>query len=196
MKKMQDFSPPATDDGEEDKGAKEQLIEALIAQGHVPILVDRGIIVIEQCEDGDTFPKGWSQDPLKISIYSDPGVSGRDVPSELFIHAGRYGFMEAFLSPEPKHKLFRLMPVDASAVEHLNTFGSNIAEVETILSLIINDLTGLSGRYSEYRDNGVGFKEDETLAQLGKEAQEAVKRYLEHLRSLPNVWSGYWDEKG
>ena len=95
--------------------------------------------------------------------------------------------MEAFLSSYTKHALFRLMPVDATAVEQLNTFGSNIAEVETILSLIENDLTGLSGRYSEYRDNSVGFKQDENLAELGKEAQDAVKRYLERLRSLPNV---------
>ena len=97
MKKMQDFLPPATDNGEEDQGAKEQLIERLIAQGHVPILVDRAIIIIEQCEADDTFPKGWSDDPLKISIYSDPDVSGTDAPSELFIHAGRYVLWRRFL---------------------------------------------------------------------------------------------------
>jgi hypothetical protein len=103
--------------------------------------------------------------------------------------------MEVFFSPEPKHKLFRLMPIDATAAEHVNTFGSNIATVQTVLSLLENDLTGLSGRYSEYRDNSVGLKQDETLAELGEEAKKAIKRYLEHLRSLPNVWSGYWDEK-
>jgi hypothetical protein len=81
--------------------------------------------------------------------------------------------------------------VEAAVMEQVKTPG-NVAQVATLLALLEESLTGF---YSEYQVNSFLLKHDKNLEKLGKEAHMATRRYLERLRSLPDVWSGYWDDQ-
>lgn len=170
---------------------KDRLIADLEAQGHIAITVDRGVVVVEQCELDDEFPKGWSSDPLKVSVYSDPDLSGTDEATQLFIHVGRYGLTGILLQHPKDQKLYQLVQVEATGSELVFTFASDIAKIEALLYLAQKNLTGF---YSESEEKSVRFKRDETLERLGSEAQAAIQSYLDYLRQLPDVWSGNWDD--
>lgn len=85
----------------EEESAKDKLIVKLEQIGHKVIPIGRAFVVVEQCEGGDDFPQGWSHNPLKISIYPDTDLAGEE-PSELYIHAGRYGLHEVILKSAQK----------------------------------------------------------------------------------------------
>lgn len=69
------------------------LAKRLEAQGKTAICVGRALVTIERCELETDLPEpiamGWGV--LKISVYSDPDVSGVERPEILYIDGGKYG---------------------------------------------------------------------------------------------------------
>lgn len=191
MREIQTASERWNEPLEPENFQKDRLIADLEAQGHIAITVDRGVVVVEQCELEDQFPKGWSSDPIKVSIYSDPDISGTDEATPLFIHVGRYGFMGIVLQHPKDQKIYRLVQVEATDTDLVTTFASDIAKIEALLYLAQKNLTGF---YSVSEERSVRFNRDETLERLGSEAQAAIQYYLDYLGQLPNVWSGNWDD--
>jgi hypothetical protein len=83
-----------------------------------------------------------------------------------------------------------MVPIDWTLGKHLG-WASDLLQVETWLKVVKENMTGF---YSERQEIGVAWKEDKILGELAQKVHLALENYLEHLRSLPNVWSGLWDE--
>lgn len=81
---------------------KDYLVQKLEEAGHQVLWVDRSVLIIEKCEENDDFPKGWSNSPLKITIFGDPDIGG--YKTEIFLHCGRYGLMETVYRNENGHE--------------------------------------------------------------------------------------------
>ncbi len=89
---MLDDSDPLAPPEERDS-RKMNLARRLEAQGKKPILVGRAIVTIERSESDADLPAALQQrwGVLKISLYSDPDVSGHENPEVLYIAGGRFG---------------------------------------------------------------------------------------------------------
>lgn len=158
---------------------KDMLIEGLEKDGHKTISVDRAVLTIEQCENTDSFPEGMCDEPLCITIYPDPDAGFDPTPEKIYIHAIRSGTMEVFLVRNEigESKISRLLPVDARSVKNLEakTF-SSAAKASCILQIVRENFgKGPSTLPSE---------QSKELEQLGKEATEAVKKYVAKLELL------------
>lgn len=203
MKKLQEIPPACGNATPDDTDwEKDRLIERLAAEGHKTISVDRAVLTIEQCERIDDFPKGWCEEPLRITVYADPdsGFCGHDT---LFVHAGRSGLMDVIVrrANGRQGKMFQL-PIDA-----VNAAGdSDFAQVAAISNLTQNYLTG---HYQKHRRNAVidkradgspvrveeciGVEFDEKLSELGTTVQQSIEAYLNRLRQIPDVFV-QWDK--
>lgn len=205
MKKLNE-TPVAWGNGEpgDEDWDKDLLIERLLAEGHHPISVDRAVVVIEQCEPGDSHPPGWAEDPLRIRVYPDPDAGFGDEPDDLFVNAGRSGLMDLYLRRHERPTL-RLLGVDHSVVERVHDT-SDLAGAHALLSLIQDSLTGYyskelrdqpyqdtSGRARHFRQV-VATAHDEELARRGRLLAEAVESYIERLEELPGLFRK-WDEQ-
>ena len=98
---------PGDEDSEEFK-----LIKRLENEGHQVIACGRGFITIERCEDESESPNeinGWGT--LKISIYSDPDVTGEYKPINLYMNCSRYAasttIIEQVSNNEGKERIFK-----------------------------------------------------------------------------------------
>jgi hypothetical protein len=62
---------------------KIQLARKLESVGHQTVACGRSIVTIERCDADDQIPPeaGPNWGTLRISIYSDPDVSGTEVPT-------------------------------------------------------------------------------------------------------------------
>ena len=109
---IEEFEPEEESQSQGEVWKKDLLAQRLIEDGHKPIGVGRAIMVVTQCEQTDDFPKGWSDEPLRIMIYGDPDVTGDELPAELFLHGGRYVLMETF---------FRINRSDGTQDDHIMT---------------------------------------------------------------------------
>jgi len=77
------------------------LARRLESEGHQTICVGRAMVTIERADESSETPdalKNWGA--LKISIYSDPDVSGHEEPTHLFIEGGRNGLVDVFVQYE------------------------------------------------------------------------------------------------
>ena len=186
MKPMHRMTPAWGNAGpEEPPWNKDRLIARLRAEGHAPISVSRAVLVIEQCETGDAFPEGWSENPIRVTVYPDPDAGFGDEPTHLVIHAGRSGLMQVFCSSSDG--LLRLVAVDAAAVEGTHDLSSVVA-VEAVLTLVTGTLSGL---YMVRCENGARFEEDAELERLGAAAADAVRAYQKALTAKANVFRGW-----
>ena len=198
MQKLNQVPPAWEADAESfnnpEEWEKGKLLVRLKEEGQTAIAVDRAVLVIEQCDREDDFPKGWSHDPLKISIYSDPDVTGDTSPSELYIHAGRMGPMQLLLNTKgtwaqnSQNEVYQLVPVKVDAMRSLETIG-DVTKAQTILTLIKHYLSGFY--YISKSPNAATPVADESLAALKKEAEDAIEAYLEHLKTRPNLHPGW-----
>ena len=86
------------------------LAKKLEAQGKKPICVGRALVTVERCESAAELPKpiasGWGV--LKISVYSDPDVSGNEKPDVLYIDGGRYGLSKLIYENENMLKVINV----------------------------------------------------------------------------------------
>lgn len=204
MKKLRDI-PDArgnADQSDISDWEKDRLIQHLAHEGHKTISVDRAVLTIEQCEQGDDFPQGWSSEPLKVTFYADPdaGFSGHD---SLFLHAGRAGMMDVIVR-RADGQVGKLIPLPIDAV---NAAGeSDFAEVSAILQLAQNYLTGYYQKHCRNRtidkrsdgtlvevDECIETDCDQQLSELGATVRKSIEAYLERLRQIPDVFL-QWDK--
>jgi hypothetical protein len=204
MKKLHEI-PDAwgnADPGEPpDDWGKDALIERLKRESHKAVSVGRAVLTIEQCGAGDEFPSGWSEDPLKISVFADPdaGFGGCD---SLYLHADRAGLMDLFLVREGK--VSRMVPLPPEVADA--AMDSDFAQVSAVLKLAADYLTGYyqqhcHGQVIDRRPDGtevvakesVKVEYDEELERLGREVVDAIDAYKKRLLNLPNVFVR-WDE--
>ena len=191
MKKLNDI-PRAWGNAEpsDPEWEKDPLIERLEAEGHKTLSVDRAVIVIEQCEQGDDFPKGWSSDPLRITIYPDPDAGFGTEPDYLYVHAGRSGLMDILLSEATRdgRRISRLVRVDREGWESLHEFSSEVS-AKAVLRMAQEGLTGYY--HAQAGDDAAKVKHDEELATLARQAQEAIETYVQKLRTYPDLFKGW-----
>jgi hypothetical protein len=97
---------------EDDDSRKAILIRRLETEGHRTIAIGRAIVTIERTDSQQEAPRECAApDVLKISIYSDPDVSGDEQPVCLYIEGGRYGLAAAHLqvlSPDGRQRIFKM----------------------------------------------------------------------------------------
>lgn len=173
---------------------KDKLIERLENEGHKTISVDRAVIVVEQCEDGDDFPKGWSADPLRVTVYPDPDAGFGSEPYYVFLHAGRAGLMDILLSEETGKgwRTSRLMRVDPETFESLCEINSLIP-AKTLRRLAQQTL---SGYYRAQAGNLLTTHHDEELGLLAGQVVDLLDRYIQRLETHSDLFRGWrYDEE-
>ncbi len=88
------------------------LARRLEESGHKTIALDRAIAVVERVSASDlNLPDLPASELLKISLYSDPDVSGEEQPMCLYIQGSKWGFSGAFLrtnAPGGSERIFKL----------------------------------------------------------------------------------------
>ena len=88
------------------------LARRLEAAGHRTISVGRAILTIERTDSREELPpECQNAEVLKISIYSDPDVSGDETPVCLYVEGGRYGLASAHLqvvAPDGRQRIFKM----------------------------------------------------------------------------------------
>lgn len=200
VRKLKDL-PRAWKNGDESdpNWEKDRLIDRLESDGHRTISVERAVVIIEQCEEGDRFPTGWSQDPLKLTVHPDPDAGFGRQPDELYIHAGRSGLMDVHLR-RPDGKRFKLIPLEEDSSNAGILAASDLARVDAITELVRG---GMSGYYQthhldkvidrdrdgkEIRGECTTASYDEKLMELGTKVLEAMAEYRRHLESRPELF--------
>lgn len=152
----------------------DKIILELEAQGHKVIMLGRAAAIVEQCQDDDDFPKGWSNRPLKITIYA--GIDGHK--SSLYIHGGRYGLMEIIEQFDERVKKY--VPIDyeqARAVTSLQTAES----AQAVYQLMNVYLQTVFRREA----NGIFQQEpDALLEEYAENAKDNMRKYLERVSEL------------
>jgi len=93
---LDDSDPICPPDDPEDR--KVLLAKRLESEGLKPICIGRALVTIERSESDTELPESlrpnWGV--MKISVYSDPDVSGHEEPEILYIECGRYGIDKIF----------------------------------------------------------------------------------------------------
>lgn len=118
MKRLAEIPPASVECNEypEEEGSRKiALARRLEAAGHQTVAIGRAIVTIERCDSTDEAPPeaGGNWGTLKISIYSDPDVSGNETPVCLFVDGGRHGFNQAVLQMTNEvglQRIFNLKP--------------------------------------------------------------------------------------
>lgn len=184
---MPDLHPAWGNTGpDEPPWAKDRLIARLRDEGHTPISVSRAVCVVEQCDEGDSFPAGWSTNPLRITVHPDPDAGFGDEPTRLVIHGGRAGLMEVFTTVGDRTR--RMVGVDAAAVAGIVDV-SSLVTVEAILTAIMPALSGYyMVRTTERGFAGACVEHDAELERLGQVATDAVRTYQRALAGMPDLF--------
>jgi hypothetical protein len=88
------------------------LARRLEAAGHRTISIGRAILTIERSDSREELPpECQNAEVLKISIYSDPDVSGDETPVCLYVEGGRHGLASAHLqvvAPDGRQRIFKM----------------------------------------------------------------------------------------
>ncbi len=93
---LDDSDPKCPPDDINDR--KVVLAKRLESEGLKPICIGRALVTIERSEDDSELPEALQPNwgVLKISVYSDPDVSGHEKPEVLYIDGGRNGIDKLF----------------------------------------------------------------------------------------------------
>jgi hypothetical protein len=115
MTKLDDIpkaSAECIEDDQDRASRKGILIARLEAEGLRPIAVGRAVLTIERTDSKDEVPaECMSPETLKLSVYSDPDVSGDEQPVCLYLEGGRYGLSAAHLqviAGDGRQRIFKM----------------------------------------------------------------------------------------
>ncbi len=189
MKRFDEIEPVKPEDSnpQGEPWESDILVATLIQQGHKPIAVGRAIMVVTQCEAGDDFPKGWSEEPLRIAIYGDTDVTGDEVPMELFLHGGRFGLMETFFRinrTDGSHDDRIMTPIDMPHGQDMLQNPDPLKVVEAMLDIARFRLSGLYYRYEEENGAVAGISiVDPALVELGMQVIKTLEAYRDYIRA-------------
>jgi hypothetical protein len=88
---------------------KVKLAQQLEAEGKRTLLVGQGIITIERKENQDRLHESllnWGI--LKISAYSDPEITGEQLPKYLYLDVSKYGTISVYYDDGTELKELKL----------------------------------------------------------------------------------------
>lgn len=175
MKKYSEIPTASEKYALEPDDERDQITLKLEAQGHKVISIGRAIAIVEQCEPGDSFPKGTCSEPLKLTFHGH--FEGSE--SVLFIHGGRYGLMEIF--GQFGNNVKKFVPIDSETAKSVSSI-DQAEEAQAILDLM--DFHLLPGFRRRIPMGFSPLERDTLLEQYATEAKANLDNYLKRLAEL------------